>query len=220
MAKPTEEYRWAYGSSPNITTPDTPTLEGGWQYEQVPPSGWQNYHMNAVGKWIAWLESEIGDITSDEVANDSSITGATVTEALDNLNVIKKTVILRGWTDEEGDLGSANNVPVNVIISPNFGAIFSFDFGVATTLNTKHIDLKLAPGESWPSELTSLRQSRCSFPCASTGITDVDQSFNIVWFSGSSYFSIYRNGQSGSTDADITSGLMSVNLCTITMAMA
>ncbi len=62
MAKPTPDYHWATAVGANITTPATPTKLNGWAYEQTPPSGWQNYQMNAVGLWLDWIVAEVDAI--------------------------------------------------------------------------------------------------------------------------------------------------------------
>ncbi len=59
MAKPTVNYNWATDPSANITIPDTATKDNGWAYDQIPPSGWQNYQMNAVMQWLDWLVAEV-----------------------------------------------------------------------------------------------------------------------------------------------------------------
>ena len=159
MAKPTEEYRWAYGASPNISTPDTPTFEGGWQFEQIPPSGWQNYHMNAVGKWIAYLEQFTDSLSSDDIANNSSQPGATVSDALDNL--VSSSAVQYDLTGRGGTVDRLKIVLTTSLL-PNYSV---------ANFNCISKDIKTLAGDSMGAIETSGVYSG-AFLGTPTGITD------------------------------------------------
>ncbi len=124
--KPTTEIRWASETGANITTPDTTRFDLGWQYEDVPPAGWQNYMMNSHYLWIKYLVERDDNKTSDDVANASTVSGATVTDALDSLS-------FKEWSGTIVPSDPTGSLPVG----DNEGAWYVSRYGNTHTLTIK-----------------------------------------------------------------------------------
>ena len=103
FAKPTQYPEWA--SDPllvdpesgqnNVVDPDTVATglkPEGWKFKQKPPRAWFNWMHNLYYNWIGYFDESIDaivqsiiDLGSDDIANDSTTTGTTVSDALETI---------------------------------------------------------------------------------------------------------------------------------------
>ena len=93
IAKPTEGYPdFAMvdtpdptSGQPNVATPGTEKKNVGWVYNEKPPRQYFNWLARVTSKWIRYFDGMIDNIKASTVANDSSVTGTTVKDALETL---------------------------------------------------------------------------------------------------------------------------------------
>ena len=129
--KPTEEYRWAYEQGANIEVPDSLRLQQGWQLNNIPPSAWQNYNMNAQGKWIGYLEETTDDHETRISTNEGDI--ATLQSNVADITQFRTEDLTVGWGTVNDLIGSGGFPDVSYLAAD---ASSSKEFGIKTGYDT------------------------------------------------------------------------------------
>jgi len=70
---------------PNVVVPSTPHKNYGWSFNEKPPFQYFNWLFRYADLWVKWLWQELQALVTSDIANDSSVTGTTCKDALENL---------------------------------------------------------------------------------------------------------------------------------------
>jgi len=227
MAKPTEEPRWAtvpstdpVSGDDNLIEPTSGKKDSGFVSEEKPTRQTFNWLLNALWKWkeyfetttddhetrittnetdIASLAVDVNSLDSDDISNNSTVTGSDVTSALDNhegristneTNIATNTSDIAGLTTD--------NIANNSVIP-----------GIDVTAALDSLDADVNSNTSDISSLKSIMNDQDALPGSASGGTG-------TWTDTGS-FSDARYKQFGtganslfllniSTDGDVTLG--------------
>lgn len=155
----------------NVVEPDVANKPEGWKFQQLPPRGWMNWLHNLYYLWLKFIDEElepqvvsnaagvvsntaaiannsiaIANLDTDDIANNSTVTGGNVTDALNTLKPTIPTTSEYLYTLKENSGNSTSQANVSTYYDGYGNCKLSFESTFVTTGGTGDtIDINILP---------------------------------------------------------------------------
>jgi len=126
--KPTKLPLWAMTTA-HILEPSAGKKDIGWEFEEPPPSDYENWRTKLVAQWFQWFDERFFDGTYGATPKESTVVQANGVDCIefteDGLFILTDQMSL----SSDGSFGTVNSgtyaaIPFDILVNPNTGLIY------------------------------------------------------------------------------------------------